>query len=144
MATTAFVGVGNMGDPMARNRVKAGHELGAFDRAAGAARRPARSPTRWVGPTRSRPLREAMDANIGHTAGPGTGRAAKMCDNPIVGISTTAVAEAFDRDDPPGRARRKPFDVALVNAGPWRALTPAPGPDISRSTETMNAVSPRR
>jgi 3-hydroxyisobutyrate dehydrogenase-like beta-hydroxyacid dehydrogenase len=64
-----------------------------------------------------------MGANVGHTAGPGTGHAAKMRDNPIVGISTTAVAEAFDRDDRLGRERRQPFDVASVNAGPWRALT---------------------
>lgn len=72
-----------------------------------------------------------MGANGGHTGGPGTAQAAKMCNNAIVGISTTAVAEAFDLADRPGRAGRKPFDVASVNSGPCRALTacrPVPGP----------------
>ncbi len=31
MTTIAFIGVGNMGGPMARNLVKAGHDVRAFD-----------------------------------------------------------------------------------------------------------------
>src|SRR5450432_377310 len=31
MATIAFIGLGNMGGPMAANLVKAGHKVGAFD-----------------------------------------------------------------------------------------------------------------
>ncbi|NBB69554.1 MAG: NAD(P)-binding domain-containing protein, partial [Alphaproteobacteria bacterium] len=39
MARIAFVGVGNMGAPMALNLLKAGHEVRAFDRDPAAARR---------------------------------------------------------------------------------------------------------
>ena len=31
MTTIAFIGVGNMGGPMARNLVKSGHDVRAFD-----------------------------------------------------------------------------------------------------------------
>jgi len=31
MATVAFIGLGNMGGPMAANLVKAGHKVVAFD-----------------------------------------------------------------------------------------------------------------
>ncbi|MGY3648839.1 3-hydroxyisobutyrate dehydrogenase-like beta-hydroxyacid dehydrogenase [Bradyrhizobium sp. LM4.3] len=37
MATIAFIGLGNMGGPMAANLVKAGHKVVAFDLARGLA-----------------------------------------------------------------------------------------------------------
>ena len=37
MATIGFIGLGNMGAPMAANLVKAGHEVTGFDHAAGRA-----------------------------------------------------------------------------------------------------------
>ncbi len=223
MAEIAFVGVGNMGAPMALNLLKAGHVVRAFDRDTAAAQRveaaggvaapaladalagaeavitmlPAGAQVRAVygegivprvaadtllidgstidvetaravaemaaarglamvdapvsggvggaaagtltfmvgGPddavARARPLLEAMGRNVVHTGGAGTGQAAKICNNLILGISMTAVAEAFNLADRLGLERQKLFDVASVSSGQCWSLTtycPVPGP----------------
>jgi len=223
MARIAFVGVGNMGAPMALNLLKAGHEVRAFDRDAAAAARveaasgvaaptlaaaldgadavitmlPAGAQVRAVygegivpsaaaetllidcstidvetaravaamaaerglamvdapvsggvggaaagtltfmvgGPdaavSRARPLLEPMAKTIVHTGGAGTGQAAKLCNNLILGVSMTAVAEAFNLADKLGLERQKLFDVAAVSSGQCWSLTtycPVPGP----------------
>jgi 3-hydroxyisobutyrate dehydrogenase len=223
MAEIAFVGVGNMGGPMALNLLKAGHAVRAFDRDAAAAQRveaaggiaaaeladavrgadavvtmlPAGAQVRAVygegilpavagdtllidcstidvesaravaelaaarglamvdapvsggvggaaagtltfmvgGPdaavTRVRPLLEAMGETVVHTGDAGTGQAAKICNNLVLGISMTAVAEAFTLADRLGLERQKLFDVASVSSGQCWSLTtycPVPGP----------------
>jgi 3-hydroxyisobutyrate dehydrogenase len=223
MAEIAFVGVGNMGAPMALNLLKAGHAVRAFDRDAAAAQRveaaggiaaaeladavrgadavvtmlPAGAQVRAVygegilpavagdtllidcstidvesaravaelaaarglamvdapvsggvggaaagtltfmvgGPdaavTRVRPLLEAMGETVVHTGDAGTGQAAKICNNLVLGISMTAVAEAFTLADRLGLERQKLFDVASVSSGQCWSLTtycPVPGP----------------
>jgi 3-hydroxyisobutyrate dehydrogenase len=223
MAKIGFVGVGNMGAPMALNLLKTGHEVRTFDRDPAAARRveasggiaaatltdavgdaevvitmlPAGAQVRAVygdgivpavrpdtllidcstidvesaravaetaegrglamvdapvsggvggaaagtltfmvgGPdaavTRARPILEAMGRNVVHTGGPGTGQAAKICNNLILGVSMTAVAEAFNLADKLGLERQKLFDVSSVSSGQCWSLTtycPVPGP----------------
>jgi 3-hydroxyisobutyrate dehydrogenase len=223
MARVAFVGVGNMGAPMALNLLKAGHEVRAFDREPAAARRieaaggvapatleealrgaeavitmlPAGAQVRAVygdgilpraergtllvdcstidvesaravaaraheagfamidapvsggvggaaagtltfmvggaddAVARVRPLLAAMGRNVVHTGGPGTGQAAKICNNLILGISMTAVAEAFNLADKLGLDRQKLFDASSVSSGQCWSLTtycPVPGP----------------
>jgi len=223
MARIGFVGVGNMGAPMALNLLKAGHEVRAFDRDPAAAQRveaaggiaaadltaavsgveavvtmlPAGAQVRAVygegivpavardtllidcstidvdsaravaelaagrglamvdapvsggvggaaagtltfmvgGPEaavgRARPLLEAMGERIVATGGPGSGQAAKICNNLILGISMTAVAEAFTLADKLGLERQKLFEVASVSSGQCWSLTtycPVPGP----------------
>ena len=223
MAEIAFVGVGNMGGPMALNLLKAGHAVRAFDRDAAAATRveaaggiaaaeladavrgadavvtmlPAGAQVRAVygegilpavagdtllidcstidvesaravaelaaerglamvdapvsggvggaaagtltfmvgGPdaavTRARPLLEAMGKTVVHTGAAGTGQAAKICNNLVLGISMTAVAEAFTLADKLGLERQKLFDAASVSSGQCWSLTtycPVPGP----------------
>ena len=54
MATIAFIGLGNMGGPMAANLVKAGHKVVAFDLVEARATRP--KPMARRSPT-ARPLR---------------------------------------------------------------------------------------
>jgi len=80
---------------------------------------------------RARPWLEAMGKAVVHTGGPGTGQAAKICNNLILGISMTAVAEAFNLADRLGLERQKLFDVSSVSSGQCWALTtycPVPGP----------------
>ncbi|MFP4269582.1 MAG: 3-hydroxyisobutyrate dehydrogenase [Alphaproteobacteria bacterium] len=223
MARIAFVGVGNMGAPMALNLLEAGHEVRAFDRDVAAAARveaagggaaptlaaaldgadavitmlPDGAQVRAVygegivpsaaahtllidcstidvetaravaamaaerglamvdapvsggvggaaagtltvmvgGPdaavSRARPLLAPMAKTVVHTGSAGTGQAAKICNNLILGVSMTAVAEAFNLADKLGLERQKLFDVAAVSSGQCWSLTtycPVPGP----------------
>ena len=223
MATIAFIGLGNMGGPMCRNLVKAGHTVRAFDlsaqalaAASEAGASPAASPaaaaggaeavitmlpagrhvrevylggvmdavvpgallidsstidvetaravadaaaqkglafvdapvsggvggaaagtlTFMVGGTadafdRARPILQAMGKNIVHAGGPGTGQAAKLCNNMILAISMIGVAEAFVLAEKLGLDRQKLFDIASTSSGQCWSLTtycPVPGP----------------
>jgi 3-hydroxyisobutyrate dehydrogenase len=72
-----------------------------------------------------------MGKTVVHTGGAGTGQAAKICNNLVLGISMTAVAEAFTLADRLGLERQKLFDVASVSSGQCWSLTtycPVPGP----------------
>jgi 3-hydroxyisobutyrate dehydrogenase len=80
---------------------------------------------------RARPILEAMGKTIVHAGGPGTGQAAKICNNMILGISMIAVSEAFNLADALGLDRQKLFDIASRSSGQCWSLTtycPVPGP----------------
>jgi 3-hydroxyisobutyrate dehydrogenase len=80
---------------------------------------------------RARPMLEVMGANIVHTGGPGTGQAAKICNNMMLGIQMLAVCEGFSLADRLGLDRQVLFDVASKASGQSWALTsycPVPGP----------------
>ncbi|MFP4125660.1 MAG: 3-hydroxyisobutyrate dehydrogenase, partial [Alphaproteobacteria bacterium] len=81
--------------------------------------------------SRARPLLAPMAKTVVHTGSAGTGQAAKICNNLILGVSMTAVAEAFNLADKLGLERQKLFDVAAVSSGQCWSLTtycPVPGP----------------
>ncbi|MFC7332194.1 3-hydroxyisobutyrate dehydrogenase [Rhodocista pekingensis] len=80
---------------------------------------------------RARPILEAMGKTIVHAGGPGTGQAAKICNNMILGISMIAVGEAFALADKLGLERQKLFDISSKSSGQCWSLTsycPVPGP----------------
>lgn len=80
---------------------------------------------------RARPLLAAMGKTIVHTGPAGTGQAAKICNNMILGVSMLAVSEAFVLADRLGLAREKLFEVSAHSSGQCWALTsycPVPGP----------------
>jgi 3-hydroxyisobutyrate dehydrogenase len=80
---------------------------------------------------RAQPLLAAMGRTIVHTGPSGTGQAAKICNNMILGISMLAVSEAFVLADRLGLAREKLFEVSAHSSGQCWALTsycPVPGP----------------
>ncbi len=88
-----------------------GGESGAFDRA--------------------RPILEAMGKNIFHAGGPGTGQAAKICNNMLLGISMIGDAEAFVLAEKLGLDWQKLFDISSTASGQCWSLTsycPVPGP----------------
>jgi 3-hydroxyisobutyrate dehydrogenase len=225
MATIAFIGLGNMGLPMARNLLKAGHNVQAFDlsaasldaiaeaggqKAASAGDAAAsadavitmlpagqhvrqvytgeggvldRAPkgallidcstvdvdsaravntaaaergfdmvdapvsggtggaaagtlTFMVGGTedafrRAEPILQHMGKTIVHAGGPGTGQAAKICNNMVLGISMIAVGEAFTLAEKLGLDAQKLFDISSKASGQCWSLTsycPVPGP----------------
>lgn len=81
--------------------------------------------------TSSRRLLDCMGKNIVHCGGPGTGQAAKMCNNMMLGIQMVSVAEAFVLAEALGLEHQKLFDVASTASGQCWSLTtycPVPGP----------------
>ena len=66
-----------------------------------------------------------------HAGGSGTGQAAKICNNMILGVSMIAVSEAFVLAEKLGVDRQKLFDIASKASGQCWAMTnycPEPGP----------------
>ncbi|MBN9531458.1 MAG: 3-hydroxyisobutyrate dehydrogenase [Alphaproteobacteria bacterium] len=222
MAAIAFIGVGNMGGPMARNLVAAGHRVTVFDLAPGnmaavPGAAPATSPAAaaagaevvltmlpsgepvrdvYVGQgviaasadnavlidcstidvatarvvaeaaasagrlmvdapvsggtggaeagtltfmvggpeaafTAARPILERMGRTIVHAGPAGTGQAAKICNNMLLGISMIGTCEAFVLAEKLGLDPQKLFDISSTSSGQNWSLTtycPVPGP----------------
>lgn len=80
---------------------------------------------------RARPLLSAMGRTIVHAGPAGTGQAAKICNNMVLGVSMIAICEAFALADRLGLDRQKLFDIASQSSGQCWSLTsycPVPGP----------------
>jgi 3-hydroxyisobutyrate dehydrogenase len=78
-----------------------------------------------------RPLLAAMGRTIVHAGGPGTGQAAKICNNMILGISMIAVSEAFALGERLGLDPAKLFAISSASSGQCWSMTsycPVPGP----------------
>ncbi|MGA7203687.1 MAG: 3-hydroxyisobutyrate dehydrogenase [Specibacter sp.] len=74
---------------------------------------------------------EIMGRRIVHCGGPGSGQAAKVCNNMILGVSMIAVSEAFVLGEKLGLTHQALFDVAANASGQCWSLTtncPVPGP----------------
>lgn len=72
-----------------------------------------------------------MGKNIVYCGGSGTGQAAKVCNNMMLGIQMASVAEAFVLAERLGLEHQKLFDVASTSSGQCWSLTsycPVPGP----------------
>jgi len=80
---------------------------------------------------RAKTLLIHMGKNIIHAGGAGTGQAAKLCNNMLLGISMIGVSEAFNLADALGLERQKLFDISSTASGQcWSLNTycPVPGP----------------
>ncbi|MFN4008527.1 MAG: 3-hydroxyisobutyrate dehydrogenase [Pannonibacter sp.] len=80
---------------------------------------------------RAKPILSAMGKTIIHAGGAGTGQAAKICNNMILGISMVAVSEAFVLAERLGLDAQKLFDISSTSSGQCWSLTsycPVPGP----------------
>ncbi|WP_193180144.1 3-hydroxyisobutyrate dehydrogenase [Nisaea sediminum] len=80
---------------------------------------------------RARPLLDVMGATVVHAGSSGSGQAAKICNNMVLGISMIAVSEAFALADKLGLDRQKLFDISSKSSGQCWAMTsycPVPGP----------------
>lgn len=79
----------------------------------------------------AKPVLEAMGKNIFHAGDNGTGQAAKICNNMVLGISMIATCEAFALGEKLGLDPQKFFDIAATASGQSWSLTsycPEPGP----------------
>jgi 3-hydroxyisobutyrate dehydrogenase len=80
---------------------------------------------------RAETILQKMGKTIVHAGGPGTGQAAKICNNMILGISMIAVSEAFVLAEQLGLDHQKLFDISSKSSGQCWSLTtycPVPGP----------------
>ncbi len=80
---------------------------------------------------RAKPILEKMGKTIVHCGAAGTGQAAKICNNMILGISMIAVSEAFALAGKLGLDAQKLFDVSSKSSGQCWSMTnycPVPGP----------------
>ncbi len=79
----------------------------------------------------AKPYLDIMGKTIVHTGDAGTGQAAKICNNMILGISMIGVSEAFVLAERLGLDAQKLFDISSTASGQCWALTsycPVPGP----------------
>lgn len=79
----------------------------------------------------AKPYLECMGKTIVHAGASGTGQAAKICNNMILGISMIAVCEAFALAEKLGLDHQKLFDISSKSSGQCWSLTtycPVPGP----------------
>jgi 3-hydroxyisobutyrate dehydrogenase len=80
---------------------------------------------------RAKPVLEAMGKIIIQAGAAGSGQAAKVCNNMILGISMIAVCEAFVLAEKLGLDPHKLFEIASQSSGQCWSLTsycPVPGP----------------
>src|SRR6202030_1873220 len=80
---------------------------------------------------RAKTLLERMGKTIVHAGGAGTGQAAKICNNMILGVSMIAVSEAFLLAEKLGLDAQKLFDISSKSSGQCWSMTnycPVPGP----------------
>jgi 3-hydroxyisobutyrate dehydrogenase len=79
---------------------------------------------------RAKPILAAMGKTIVHTGPSGTGQAAKICNNMILGVSMIAVSEAFTLAKKLGLDPQKLFEVSSNSSGQCWSMTsycPEPG-----------------
>jgi 3-hydroxyisobutyrate dehydrogenase len=80
---------------------------------------------------RANPFLAAMGQTIVHAGGPGTGQAAKICNNMMLGIQMISVCEAMVLAEKLGLDHQKLFDISAKASGQCWSLTtycPVPGP----------------
>ncbi|MBR9970992.1 3-hydroxyisobutyrate dehydrogenase [Magnetospirillum sulfuroxidans] len=81
--------------------------------------------------TKALPFLELMGKTIVHAGGAGTGQAAKICNNMLLGISMIGTCEAFALAEKLGLDAQKLFDISSKSSGQnWSMTTycPVPGP----------------
>lgn len=92
---------------------------------------------------RAAPVFEVLGARTVACGGPGSGQAAKLCNNMILGVSMIAVCEAFDLADRLGLERQALFDVVARASGSCWALTAyCPAPGVGPASPADNGYRP--
>lgn len=91
----------------------------------------------------AKPILSAMGKKIFHTGSAGSGQAAKICNNMILGISMVAISEAFVLAKKAGLAADKLFEVVNNSSGQcWAMSQYAPVPGLLPNAPASHAYRP--
>ena len=89
------------------------------------------------------PLFEAMGQKAVHCGPSGSGQAAKICNNMILGATMAVTCEAFALADKLGLDRQKLFDVVSTSSGySWTMNAYCPAPGIGPESPADNGYQP--
>ena len=92
---------------------------------------------------RAEPFLAVMGKNVIHAGGPGTGQAAKVCNNMILGISMIALSEAFTLAEALGLGHQKLFEISSKSSGScWAMLNHLPVPGIVEASAANRDYKP--
>jgi 3-hydroxyisobutyrate dehydrogenase len=92
---------------------------------------------------RATPVLEVMGQKIIHTGPAGSGQAAKICNNMILGISMIAISEAFVLAEHLGLSPEKLFEVVTNSSGQcWAMSKYAPVPNVLPHAPASNNYQP--
>ncbi len=92
---------------------------------------------------RALPLFEIMGQKSVHCGNAGSGQAAKICNNMVLGISMIGVCEAFALADKLGLKRQNLFDVMSTSSGScWSVNNYCPAPGVGPVTPADNDYKP--
>lgn len=91
----------------------------------------------------AKPILSAMGKKIIHTGAAGSGQAAKICNNMILGISMIAISEAFTLAEHLGLSPHKLFEVVTNSSGQcWAMSQYAPVPNVLPQVPANNNYQP--
>jgi 3-hydroxyisobutyrate dehydrogenase len=91
----------------------------------------------------ARPLFDVMGAKAVHCGPSGSGQAAKICNNMILGVTMVATCEAFALADRLGLSRQAMYDVVSTSSGQsWSLTTYCPAPGIGPKSPADNGYTP--
>jgi 3-hydroxyisobutyrate dehydrogenase len=89
------------------------------------------------------PLFEIMGQKAVHCGDAGSGQAAKICNNMILGATMIATCEAFALADKLGLERQKMFDVVSTSSGySWSMNAYCPAPGVGPQSPSDNDYAP--
>lgn len=93
--------------------------------------------------TRALPILQTMGKKIVYAGGPGSGQAAKICNNMLLGISMIGVCEAFSLAEKLGLDAKKFFDISSNASGQcWSMTSYCPVPNILENVPSSNEYQP--
>ena len=92
---------------------------------------------------RAKPLFDIMGQKAVYCGASGSGQAAKICNNMILGISMLGVCEAFALADKLGLDQNRLFDVVSTSSGScWSVNTYCPAPGVGPTSPADNDYKP--
>lgn len=93
--------------------------------------------------TRAQPLLQAMGKKIVHAGSAGSGQAAKICNNLLLGISMVGVCEAFSLAEKLGLEAKKFFEISASASGQcWSMTSYCPAPDVIPNVPSNSNYAP--
>ena len=91
----------------------------------------------------ARPLFDIMGQKAVHCGDAGSGQAAKICNNMILGVTMIGTCEAFALADKLGLDRQKMFDVVSTSSGySWTMNAYCPAPGVGPQSPADNDYTP--